>query len=65
MFGFGLLSWGLVLGALAYVFGWIPRDRLGPNTGGGKTALEILMERYARGEVSKAEYEAMRDDLTV
>lgn len=29
----------------------------------GKTALEIVKERYARGEISKAEYEEMRRDL--
>ncbi|MFP4006360.1 MAG: SHOCT domain-containing protein [Candidatus Hadarchaeia archaeon] len=34
-----------------------------PGSERGKTALEILEERYARGEISEEEYEQKREKL--
>ena len=45
--------------AVRYLTGW-PRGDAGP---GGGRALEILKERYARGEIGKDEFETMRRDL--
>ena len=66
MMGFGFI-WVLVLIAVvAYLMGWRPENL---NLGGprerpaGQAPLDILKERYARGEIKKAEYERMRADL--
>ncbi|MDT8304914.1 MAG: SHOCT domain-containing protein [Anaerolineae bacterium] len=41
------------------------REGNAPGTAPGTaTAMEILRRRYARGELSKEEYETMRHDLT-
>ena len=34
-----------------------------PGAGTQDSALDILKRRYARGELSKAEYESMREDI--
>jgi putative membrane protein len=56
-----LLFWVLVIVALVALGKWIfersgdrPRD---------KTALDILKERYARGEIGKEEFEQKKSDL--
>ena len=69
-----VLFWGgmIVLGAWAFrsLFGGSARrasDRAeieGQNRPSSDSALEIVRERYARGEISKAEYEQLRDDLS-
>jgi len=66
MMGFGLLIPILVLVAVAYVFGWFPNQEQQPLRQKVRTtssAPEILAKRYARGEISRAEYLEMREDL--
>ena len=68
MMGFGLLVPILIVVVLAYIFGWLPNQeqrtvRQGPSHA-PSSALDILEERYARGEISRAEYLEMRNDLT-
>ena len=69
MMGLGLLFALLVIGAVAYAGGWRPWSLQGsqPGTPPGMDAsndvMEILRERYARGEVTKEEYEEMRRTL--
>ena len=66
MMGFGVIFTLLGFGALAYMFGWHPQNsqQVAQLTGErNETALEILKVRYARGEITKAEYESMHVDL--
>jgi putative membrane protein len=66
MMGFGLIWVLLIVLVVAYLAGWRPENL---NLGGprewrdDKSAQEILRERYARGEISKEEFERMRADL--
>ncbi len=59
-----LLFWGLIIAAIVVLV----RGFGGSSRGNAprlpeKTALDILRERYARGEIDKAEFEEKRRDL--
>ena len=60
MMGFGLIIPLLVIGGIAYALGWRPQSN---QTGPAQTPLELLKARYARGEISREEYDQMRLDL--
>jgi putative membrane protein len=66
-----LLFWGVVIALIVFVVRALSRPGSGqatPSAGApGQArdqALEILRERYARGEISKDEFNSMRQDLT-
>ena len=63
---FMIVFWILILVGLVFVIKWLIQ-----STGGGRSdaasgnrALEILKERYARGDIDKSEFEAIKKDLT-
>ncbi len=59
-----LVFWLLVLAGLGLVVLWFVRQiRPGEAAAGRSRALEILQERYARGEITREQYEQMRRDL--
>jgi putative membrane protein len=62
--GMGLI-WIVVIVVLALLLRglWPDRGR-GQDDGGEKSALDILRERYARGEIDRAEFERKRRDLS-
>jgi putative membrane protein len=55
-----LLFWGLVVAALVAGIRWLVR-----SSGNARpdTALDILRQRYARGEINREEFEAKKRDL--
>ena len=65
MMGFGFIWLVLLIGVFAYLAGWRPDFNSGrrPDDRPAKDPLEILKERYARGEITKEQYQDMRRDL--
>ena len=69
-FGWGipmLLFWTLVIGGIALLafrlLGSGPETTTPGAPGAGNRALDVLRERYARGEISKAQFDQMRRDI--
>jgi putative membrane protein len=68
MMGFGLIFLILIVVAIVWGLRWMQQEGQLPESGAGPRSrsdspLDILKERYARGEISQAEYERMREDL--
>jgi putative membrane protein len=62
---FMLIFWGLIIVGLVLLIKWlIQTTKKGPEAAhSGYRALEILKERYARGEIGKEEFEEKKRDL--
>ena len=66
--GFGwilmVLFWVLVIWGIVYLIrGGVGNDRTQNSGRNEKSAIDILKERYAKGEISKEEFEAKKKDL--
>lgn len=61
--GFGWILGPIVIGVLIWVIGRVVSQNNEFNRPGDKSALDILKERYARGEISREEFEAKKWDL--
>lgn len=72
--GFGIHGWGMGMGFI-WIIGFIlliliiwlivriVNQNNDSNTTTNKSALDILKERYARGEISKNEFEEKKHDI--
>jgi len=65
--GFGivfmLLFWGLIILGIAALIRWLLTQSSPSRSSRDKTPLEIVQERYARGEIEREEYEQKKRDL--
>lgn len=63
MMGLGLIVPLLLIGLVAYALGWRPQfNQTGPAPT-SETLVDILKARYARGEISREEYDQIHRDL--
>ncbi|MBI3128589.1 MAG: SHOCT domain-containing protein [Candidatus Tectomicrobia bacterium] len=53
-----ILFWGLAIAAIVLVVRWFSPSGHGPQA--ARTHLDILRERFARGEIGKDEFEERR-----
>ena len=65
--GFGLIGmvlwWVLIVLGIVLLAKWLFSGGLGGGRASGDRALEILKERYARGDIDKQEFEEKKQDL--
>jgi putative membrane protein len=62
-----IVIWGLIVVGGVFLIRWLiqtTRDRGPASYKSGGRAMDILRERYAKGEISREEFESMKRDLT-
>ncbi len=61
-----ILFWILLIAGLIFLVKWLVQNTKGGSqagSGGPSRALDVLRERYARGEIDKQEFEEKKKDL--
>ncbi len=62
---FMLIFWILIIVGIVAFIRWLIMSRRREYHGHEKTPLDILRERYAKGEIDKEEFEAKKKDLNL
>ena len=63
---FMIIFWGLIIVGLVLLIRWLIQNTSGKGQTGvrtGSNAIDILRERYAKGEISRDEFESMKKDI--
>jgi putative membrane protein len=62
--GFGFILWLIIFAAIIAGVVWFVRSQPVRDGQGRSTALDVLEERYARGEIPREEYLQIKRDIT-
>lgn len=66
--GFGMIGmalfWILVIAGIVALVGWTTGSGSSSSPPPGKTPIDLLNERYARGEIDRREFEEKKRDLS-
>lgn len=60
---FMLLFWVLIIAGVVLIVRWLIGEAKSTQSGSSETPLDILKKRYASGEITKEQFEAMKRDL--
>lgn len=66
MFGWGIFGWLMMVFVWAVpiiLIAWVLRGGIGSKENNGKSALDVLNERYAKGDIGKEEFESKKKDI--
>ncbi|MGA2368742.1 MAG: SHOCT domain-containing protein [Dehalococcoidia bacterium] len=61
--GLGILFFILFWGAVIWLIVWIVRRATAKGGSGTRSALDIAKERYAKGEITKEQFEQIKKDV--